>query len=337
MIRSFLLALVIGAARLSPGAAQGIMLDAGVATGGDQDQSIYRAGMFGRLGGAFEGQIHGVMLRTLEGGSAQRWGAGVEIAAWRGGSAGPYLAASLDGGFTTRDAQDFWGSWSAGLGYELQPFNFFSLSAETRWREVSGTGRGGMQFGLAAGFRWGRARTSTGGGRPVSTAAPPPLPAPANEPVATPAPTTAAAPPPLSTPATSNRSQLLANIVATARQEMGRRYQYGGRGQGDQGFDCSGLIQHAYGTHGIALPRTSTEQAKQGTEVERVLDVLEPGDLLTFATQGSRVSHVGLYMGEGKFIHSASSGGVQESMLSPEDPYGAWWYKRWVGVRRVVP
>ena len=335
MIRRALLTLALSVLPLSRALAQGILLDASVATGGEQDLSVYRAGMFGRLGGAFEGQIHGVLLRTLEGGAAQRWGAGIELAAWRGGRAGPYLAGSLDGGFTTRDAQDFWGSWSAGLGYELQPFDFFSLSAETRWREVSGTGRGGMQFGLAAGLRWGRARRSTPEPLPVASTAPaaPPEPAPAS----TPSSNSPAAAPPLSTPATANRGQLLANIIATARQEMGRRYQYGGQGQGEQGFDCSGLIQYSYRAHGIALPRTSREQAGQGTAVERSLASLEPGDLLTFTTQGSRVSHVGLYMGEGKFIHSASSGGVQESVLSPDDPYGAWWYKRWIGVRRIVP
>lgn len=322
---------------LSPGPAlaQGILLDAGVATGGNRDQSIYRVGYFGRLGGAFEGQVHGLLVRALEGGDARRWGAGIEIAAWRGGSAGPYLAGSLDGGLTTRDAQDFWGSWSAGMGYELQPAGFVSVNAEARWRQVSGTGRGGLQFGLGLGFRWGQA--STGRRRPATSAPAylPPAPPPAGPSEPTGAPAAADQPPPLSTSATSDRAQLLASIITTARQEMGRRYQYGGQG-GDRGFDCSALIQYAYGVHGIALPRTSGEQAAQGTTVERSLAALAPGDLLLFANSG-RVSHVGMYVGEGRFIHSASSGGVQESVLSPDDPYGAWWYRRWVGGRRIVP
>ncbi len=312
--------------------AQGILLDASVATGGDRDMSIYRAGVFGRLGGAIEGQVHGQLFRALEGGEARRWGAGIELAAWRGGRAGPYLAGSVDGGVTTNDTQDFWGSWSAGVGYELMPASFLSINAEARWRDVSGVGRGGMQFGVGMGIRWGAARTTprrepasvTATATTSTTTAPPPTAAPES-----PA-------PPLSSAAVANREQLLASVIATARQEMGRRYQYGGRG-GEQGFDCSGLIQYAYGQHGIALPRTSAEQANQGDAQERSVAVLEPGDLLTFATQGRGVSHVGMYLGDGRFIHSASSGGVQESVLSPDDPYGAWWYKRWVGVRRVIP
>ncbi len=63
--------------------------------------------------------------------------------------------------------------------------------------------------------------------------------------------------------------------------------------------------------------------------------VVQAGDLLTFATRGSRVSHVGLYIGNGRFIHSATAG-VQISVLSPDDISGRWWYRRWVGVRRLV-
>ena len=62
---------------------------------------------------------------------------------------------------------------------------------------------------------------------------------------------------------------------------------------------------------------------------------LAPGDLLTFSNRGGPVSHVGLYVGEGRFIHSASRG-VQVSVLSADDPYGRWWYQRWVGVRRII-
>jgi cell wall-associated NlpC family hydrolase len=116
---------------------------------------------------------------------------------------------------------------------------------------------------------------------------------------------------------------------------MGRPYRFGGTGEEGGGFDCSGLIQHAYAQHGITLPRTSREQAKEGRPVSRRLASLEAGDLLTFSNRGGRVSHVGLYIGDGRFIHSASRG-VQISVLSGEDPYGRWWYKRWVGVRRII-
>jgi cell wall-associated NlpC family hydrolase len=125
------------------------------------------------------------------------------------------------------------------------------------------------------------------------------------------------------------------SIVATAVAAMGRPYEYGGTGAGGGGFDCSGLIQYAYKKHGIVLARRSVDQAKEGRKVDRKLEKLKPADLLTFSSRGGSVTHVGLYMGGGRFIHSATRG-VQISVLSAQDPYGRWWYKRWVGVRRVV-
>ena len=72
--------------------------------------------------------------------------------------------------------------------------------------------------------------------------------------------------------------------------------------------------------------------------MEKSLEALARGDILTFASQpgGSKVSHVGLYLGDGRFIHSSSSKGVMESALSGTDPYGQWWFVRWVGARRVI-
>jgi cell wall-associated NlpC family hydrolase len=116
---------------------------------------------------------------------------------------------------------------------------------------------------------------------------------------------------------------------------MGRPYEWGGTGENGGGFDCSGLIQQSYGQHGIPLPRTSRDQAKEGRAIARNRSSLRPGDLLTFSNSGGPVTHVGLYIGDGRFIHSASRG-VQVSLLSGDDPYGRWWYQRWVGVRRIV-
>jgi cell wall-associated NlpC family hydrolase len=136
--------------------------------------------------------------------------------------------------------------------------------------------------------------------------------------------------------ATAGRSgSVRETVVETAMAALGTRYQWGGEGDGGDGFDCSGLIQYAFGSAGISLPRTSTEQAREGREVPRKLESLAPGDLLTFAKSGTHVTHVGLYLGDGRFIHSAT-GGVQISRLSPDDPYGRWWWKRWVGARRII-
>ena len=70
-------------------------------------------------------------------------------------------------------------------------------------------------------------------------------------------------------------------------------------------------------------------------KIGKKLDDLRPGDILSFSTRGGPVTHVGLYVGGGQFIHSASRG-VQLSRLSADDPYGRWWYKRRVGVRRIL-
>ena len=129
------------------------------------------------------------------------------------------------------------------------------------------------------------------------------------------------------------------SVIATATTAMGRPYRLGGAGVGagadSNGFDCSGLIQYAFGHHGITLPRRSADQARAGTAVPKRVEDLRPGDLLTFSNRGGIVTHVGLYLGERRFIHSATRG-VQVSTLSADDVYGRWWYKRWVGVRRII-
>jgi cell wall-associated NlpC family hydrolase len=126
-----------------------------------------------------------------------------------------------------------------------------------------------------------------------------------------------------------------ASVVETAISVLGVPYQWGGTAE--NGFDCSGLIQYAYGVHGIRLPRRAGDQAHAGAEVTPVLDALRPGDILLFSSRpGAGVTHVGLYAGEGKFIHSGSSG-VKISLLDPHDPDGSYWMTRWVGVRRMIP
>jgi cell wall-associated NlpC family hydrolase len=124
------------------------------------------------------------------------------------------------------------------------------------------------------------------------------------------------------------------DVVETALDVLGSPYQWGGTAE--NGFDCSGLIQYAYARHGIRLPRTSRDQSVAGDAVAMVVDSLLPGDILAFAGRvGGSVTHVGMYVGEGKFIHSSSTG-VKLSRLDASDPEGSYWIPKWVGARRLV-
>jgi cell wall-associated NlpC family hydrolase len=137
--------------------------------------------------------------------------------------------------------------------------------------------------------------------------------------------------------AVSELDMLRVHVIAAARGELGKPYKLGGTGDA-KGWDCSGLIQFAYEQHGIALPRVSRDQALAGIAVPRDAALLAPGDLLTFSRRpgGKTVTHVGMYVGEGRFIHSSSSRGVVESALAEDDPEGRWWLRRWLGVRRIL-
>ena len=99
---------------------------------------------------------------------------------------------------------------------------------------------------------------------------------------------------------------LRAELVKTARRFIGVPYRWGGTDV-EEGFDCSGLTLVCYRLNGLNLPRVSRSQYQAGRRVARVQ--LQPGDLVFFATKGgSRVTHVGLYIGNGKFIHAPRTG-----------------------------
>jgi cell wall-associated NlpC family hydrolase len=224
-----------------------------------------------------------------------------------------------------RSFSSLWGSWSGGAGYQLYPASALGVGVELRWREMSLDARDGLELSAGLSLRLGG-----GSRRKPAPAAPPPMPGDAGVPSRG----AEASPGSEGAPATSAVA-LRQAVIRTASDAMGRPYEWGGTGEDGAGFDCSGLIQHAYAAHGIALPRTSAAQAREGEAVSRKVGALAPGDLLTFSNRGGRVTHVGLYLGDGRFIHSASRG-VQVSVLSDDDPYGRWWYRRWVGARRII-
>lgn len=122
------------------------------------------------------------------------------------------------------------------------------------------------------------------------------------------------------------------SVVAMARQQVGRRYVFGGTTP-ERGFDCSGFLQYIARAVGVRLPRTAAEQARAGQEVPRDRSRLLPGDLLTFG-RGGRVTHVGIYVGGGRYIH-ASTGArriVESSLDRPQSRLVRAWY----GVRRFL-
>lgn len=98
-------------------------------------------------------------------------------------------------------------------------------------------------------------------------------------------------------------------------------------GLSKQGVDCSGLVYLTYRSHfGMQLPRSTRQQARAGVEINQ--DELRPGDLVFFRT-GFVQRHVGMYTGEGKFIHASTSRGVMESHMN--NPY--WTRNYWKSVR----
>lgn len=95
------------------------------------------------------------------------------------------------------------------------------------------------------------------------------------------------------------------NMLKNAKRHLGESYVWGGTTPG--GFDCSGYMQYIYKKEGIIIPRTANQQSKVGKEVSRF--ELKKGDLLFFLTDRSRnipITHVGMYLGDDKFIHAAS-------------------------------
>ena len=116
-------------------------------------------------------------------------------------------------------------------------------------------------------------------------------------------------------------------IIATAKQYIGVPYVWGG--STPSGFDCSGYIQYVFGKHGISLPRTSAQQYTVGVWVSK--SNLRPGDLVFYNTSGSGVSHLGIYIGNGKFIHASTSRGVMISEMS-----NSYWSARYYGARRIL-
>lgn len=119
-------------------------------------------------------------------------------------------------------------------------------------------------------------------------------------------------------------------LVGNAMGFLGIHYRYGGTSP-DTGFDCSGFVQAAFQkTIGRILPRRAADQAASTRAIAK--EELRPGDLVFFNTMRRAFSHVGIYIGDGKFIHSPSSG----STVRVDSMNASYWENRFNGARRVI-
>ena len=119
-------------------------------------------------------------------------------------------------------------------------------------------------------------------------------------------------------------------LVDQALDYLGVRYRSGGTSP-ETGLDCSGLVLNVFrNAIGFDLPRTAAEMARMGDKIGR--KDLKPGDLVFFNTMRRAFSHVGIYLGDGKFVHAPSSGGK----VRVEAIATGYWSKRFNGARRLV-
>ena len=117
-----------------------------------------------------------------------------------------------------------------------------------------------------------------------------------------------------------------AAALLAAESRIGAPYRYGGAGP--DAFDCSGLVAYAYGKAGVDVPRTAAQQFAIARPVPR--RDLRPGDLVFFRLSGRDVSHVGIYAGDGRFVHAPQTGG----RVRMEDLDDDWFRERYAGAGR---
>ncbi|RIX54000.1 NlpC/P60 family protein [Paenibacillus nanensis] len=118
-------------------------------------------------------------------------------------------------------------------------------------------------------------------------------------------------------------------LIATSKEYIGTPYQFGARPGSTSSFDCSSFTQYIFKNFNVWLPRTSAAQASMGKKVDK--GSLSMGDLVFFNTNGKSISHVAIYAGNNKIIHSSSSQGVTISDLN-----STYWKGKYVTARRVL-
>ncbi|MDP1767094.1 MAG: C40 family peptidase [Methylotenera sp.] len=135
--------------------------------------------------------------------------------------------------------------------------------------------------------------------------------------------------PALNYPDSQNWSERASEVLINALSLSGIRYKYGGNSP-DTGFDCSGFVRYVFKqSTSLTLPRTALAMSQLGTSVPK--SELQPGDLVFFNTLKSAFSHVGIYVGDNRFIHSPSGGG----QVRVENMQEGYWAKRFNGAQRI--
>jgi cell wall-associated NlpC family hydrolase len=136
-------------------------------------------------------------------------------------------------------------------------------------------------------------------------------------------------PPPIPEADGQEEKPLRIRLVEAGFQMLGVRYHFSGDSK-RSGFDCSGLVKSLFSKFNIDLPRTSREQFMQGEKIDR--DDLQAGDLVFFSSGGNTPTHVGVYVGNDKFLHAARR--ARQVVIS--DLNKIWYAMRYLGARRVV-
>lgn len=119
-------------------------------------------------------------------------------------------------------------------------------------------------------------------------------------------------------------------LIDSSKDYIGTPYLYGASAKSTAAFDCSSFTQQMFGSIGVWLPRTSSAQAYMGKKVDK--GSISMGDLVFYSTNGGKsISHVAIYAGDGKILHSSSSKGVTLT-----DMNSSYWKTKYVTARRVL-